>query len=186
MNDKSITTGATQRWIFVALFWLLAPVALADPAVLIQQVADYPHTLEVESSETAVIDHAVGLGALQKVRGAWRFKSSERLTGTLSRYTWQVVDGFTSEEVFEQVARAVDEQPGAQSLFECVGLSCGHGSQWANRVFQQRILYGRNAAQRYRVYSLGEEGQYRLLIYGAVRTADRQYLHLELLAINPD
>ena len=174
--------GTAVRWCIATLL-VASPLVNADPGELVRQVEQYPHTVEVERSEAEVVDHAVGLGALQKVRGVWRFKSSERLTGTLARYTWQVVDGFTSEEVFEQVATAAETLAGAQQLFDCMGLSCGHGSQWANRVFQQRVLYGRNAAQRYRVYSLGEAADYRLLLYAAVRTADRQYLHMELLTI---
>jgi hypothetical protein len=56
--------------------------------------------------------------------------------------------------------------------------------QWANRVFRQRVLYGREDLQRYRVYALEEAGaQYRLVVYSAARTADRQYLHVDLLLI---
>ena len=162
----------------------LPNVALAsEPVELLQNIDEYPHTELVERTESAVIDHEVGLGAMQKVRGIWRFKSSERLSGTLVRYTWQVIDGFSSEEVFEQIVTAVEQRPDATKLFDCYGLSCGHGSQWANRVFRQRILYGRNAAQHYRVYSLGPDAEHRLLIYAAVRTSDRQYLHAELLSV---
>ena len=166
----------------VCLIALFSGAAGAAPGDLLARIDSYPHTERVEHTEQAVIDHEVGLGALQKVRGIWRFKSSERLTGTLTRYTWQVIDGFSSEEVFEQLVASVEEQPDARKLFDCYGLSCGHGSQWANRVFRQRILYGRNAAQHYRIYSLGANEEYRLLIYAAVRTADRQYLHAELLS----
>ena len=180
-----------ERYPVLSKLCLLAALALlfgsallrAERDELLSRIDSYPHTELVERTEAQVIDHEVGLGALQKVRGLWRFKSSERLTGTLIRYTWQVIDGFSSEEVFQQLAASVEKLPDAKQLFDCQGLSCGHGSQWANRVFRQRILYGRNADQHYRVYSLGPGAEHRLLVYAAVRTADRQYLHVELLSV---
>jgi len=68
-------------------------------------------------------------------------------------------------------------------LFSCDGRACGQGVQWANRVFHQRELYGREDLQRYRVYSLEGDSSYRLVVYGAERTLDRQYLHVDLLRI---
>ena len=58
--------------------------------------------------------------------------------------------------------------------------------QWANRVFQQRLLYGREELQRYRVYAMGDEPFDLLLVYSGSRTADRQYLHAELLQVTGD
>ena len=74
---------------------------------------------------------------------------------------------------------------GGQLLFSCEGRSCGQGVQWANRVFGERVLYGRDDLQRYRVYAPAEGDEYRLVLFSSARTADRQYLHAELLEIKP-
>ena len=142
---------------------------------------DYPHAQLLDNSQETVIDYEIGLGAMQKVRGAWRFKDSERLSGELTRYTWQIVDGFSSQEVMTELEQAIGAEEGAELLFQCAGRACGHGAQWANRVFRQRVLYGRDDLQRYRVYGVNEGGESRLVIYSSARTADRQYLHVELL-----
>lgn len=156
----------------------------ASPELLLGKLNDYPHAQQVAASELEVIDHEIGLGAMQKVRGAWQFKKSERLSGLLSRYTWQIVDGFTSMEVMEELVAALEGSEGTTLLFSCEGRACGQGVQWANRVFRQRVLYGREDLQRYRVYALDEAGvQYRVVVYSAARTADRQYLHVDLLRI---
>lgn len=162
----------------------IAIIALAQetPRDLLLRLNDYPHAKQAAHSEQAVIDHEIGLGAMKKVRGVWQFKDSERLSGLLIRYTWQIVDGFTSLEVMEELVRLVEEREQTQLLFQCRGRACGHGAQWANRVFRQRILYGREDLQEYRVYSLAD-GDYRLAIYSAARTADRQYLHVDLLEV---
>jgi hypothetical protein len=70
-------------------------------------------------------------------------------------------------------------------LFSCDGRACGRAVQWANRVFGQRVLFGREDLQRYAVFALPGENAGRLLVYSAERTADRQYLHVEWLQIAP-
>jgi hypothetical protein len=122
---------------------------------------------------------------MQKISGAWRFKRSERFSGTLTRYTWQIVDGFTSIEVMDVLLAEVKNREGAKLLFSCDARDCGQGVQWANRVFQQPVLYGQDGMQRYRVLSLGADPRSLLIVYASARTADRQYLHAEVLVLTP-
>ena len=172
----------------VAALWLVPGMAaLADqdsPVLLLQQLDEFPHARQVDFSQKQVIDYEVGLGAIQKVRGTWQFKDSERRSGKLTRYTWQIVDGFTSLEVMQELESELQQRESLQALFQCEGRACGSGAQWANRVFHQRILYGREGLQQYAVYRLDEAMEYRLSIFSAARTADRQYLHVELLEVS--
>lgn len=158
----------------------------AEPTfeLLLEQLSEYPHSEQVAFSEQQVVDHEVGLGALRKVRGEWRFKDSERLTGTLLSYTWQILDGFTSAAVMDELLGPLAKKESAVMLFECIGRACGKGVQWANRVFGERVLYGREDLQQYRVYAFQAENAYRLVGYSAARTADRQYLRVDLLRID--
>lgn len=160
-----------------------AVLAQEAPGDLLRRLDDFPHAQQVSFADQAVIDHEIGLGNIKKIRGAWQFKQSERLSGQLTRYTWQIVDGFTSAEVMDELVGMAEAREGAALRFQCEGRACGSSAQWANRVFGQRILYGREDLQRYRVYALEEDPGYRLVIYSAARTADRQYLHVELLRI---
>lgn len=167
--------------------WLLLAAAVAadvPPPELLQKLDDYPHARLLDSERLDVQDHEIGLGPIQKFRGVWRFENSERLSGTLASYTWQIVDGFTAIEVLEELLQKVESRQNAELLFGCDGRACGHPAQWANRVFGERVLYGRQDRQRYRVYRLeGEESEYRMIIYSAERTSDRQYLHVGLLEV---
>jgi hypothetical protein len=183
-----ITSSTARRCAalaFAAFAAIGAHRAGADetPLDILQRLDDFPHVQQVSFSEESVIDHEIGLGAMRKVRGVWQFKESERITGFLTRYTWQIVDGFTSAEVMAELVAMAEAREGVELRFQCRGRSCGSGAQWANRVFRQRILYGREDLQRYLVYALEEEPGYRLVIYAAARTADRQYLHAELVRI---
>ena len=171
-----------RRYIFALLaLALVAPrVAAEAPEELLARFNAYPHAVIVSQSDTEVVDYEIGLGAMQKVRGAWRFKTSERHTGRLIRYTWQITDGFASNEVLAAIETEVAK---AELVFACEGRSCGQGVQWANRVFGERVLYGRDDLQRYRVYGPTQGEGFRLVMFSSARTADRQYLHAELLAI---
>ncbi|MEM1111761.1 MAG: DUF4892 domain-containing protein [Pseudomonadota bacterium] len=161
------------------LFILVTSSLKADPLdSVVAGVEAFPHVTSVDVAEREVRDYEVGLGALNKIRGVWRFKDSERISGALTRHTWQVVDGYSSEEVLKDIEAALDKEAALELLFTCDGRACGHGAQWANRVFGQRILYGRDDLQRYRVFAFGES---RLLLYASARTLDRQYLHVETL-----
>jgi len=150
---------------------------------LIEQLDAYPHTRLIASSQEQVIDHEIGLGAMQKLRGEWHFKKSERQTGKLSRYTWIIENGFSAAEVMNQFLQAVAQVDGASEIFACDGRACGRAVEWANRVFNERVLYGREDLQRYRAYAVQGTSPARLLVYSAERTSDRQYLHVELLSM---
>ena len=63
-------------WVLLCLSAAL-PVQ-ADPQQLVQTLDSYPHALQAAMDERQVTDYEIGLGAMQKVRGAWRFKHSER------------------------------------------------------------------------------------------------------------
>lgn len=176
------------RYTHLILLWplLLAAGAAAEtvpaPEQLLLELDGFPHARRVDMSRESVVDYEVGLGAMQKHLGDWQFKHSKRLDGERLRYSWQIVDGFSSQEVFDGLAGDVEQLPDSELLFSCEGRSCGNGAQWANRVFGQRVLYGRADAQRYRVYRVGSE--YYLLAYASARTSDRQYLHAELVTLD--
>lgn len=164
---------------------LLCQVSFAgaeSPVELLQRFNDYPHATSVNAGSEAVVDYEVGLGAMQKIRGAWRFKDSERLSGQRTYYTWQITDGFTANEVLAEIEADLESEV---LIFSCDGRSCGQGVQWANRVFRERVLYGRDELQRYRLYGPADDSMsdYRLLLFSTARTADRQYLHVELVEL---
>lgn len=193
MSERAGTGGITgarccvARLIFIVV-WFWAPLAFTSepplmPTALLQELREFPHAKSILDRQDVVVDYQVGLGAIQKVRGTWQLKHSERKSGLLTRYTWQIVDGFSSQEVMAGLEQRLAD---SKLLYSCDGRSCGPGVQWANRIFGQRLLYGRENRQAYRVYGGENEAgdEYRLLIYSAERSTDRQYLHAELLQTN--
>ncbi|MCR9104110.1 MAG: DUF4892 domain-containing protein [Gammaproteobacteria bacterium] len=189
---------------FVLLYAALPQQGLAAPASpalqLVQTLDQSPHTESIAVSTAIVRNHEIGLGPLQKIGGDWQFEDSERQSGELSRQTWQVLNGYTSLELLNELSATLDNLQEATLLYACDGRRCGHGAQWASKIFGERLLYGRQDLQRYRVYAIANahsandasgEGDSagaqsaRMVIYASARSEDRQYLHVDILKIQP-
>lgn len=178
-----------MRWLLFALACLPAHLKAADqpgPLEVLETVAQFSQAELAEVSRgEPVRRHLIGLGAMQKVRGVWRPDESVRLSGTLSRFTWRALDSFPSEVLLEDVESDLGAVMTLEPLFSCEARACGDSAQWANRIFAQRVLYGRADSQRYRVYSVSQGGaEYRVMLYASARTSDRQYLHAEVLELD--
>lgn len=177
------TTQLLLAALLAAAGFALAEEVPYDPVALLQELESYPHATSIARKVETVRDHEIGLSAMQKSSGDWIFRNSERLDGELVRETWQIIDGFTAREVLVSVEAALAAAE-AELLFACDYRACGPGAQWASRVFNQRILYGRADEQRYRVYAVSSAaGEFRVALYSGARTSDRQYLHVDVLRL---
>jgi hypothetical protein len=161
----------------VALLLLLS-MALPLAAEPLDKRWRYARVYQERGPET--LDYLLGLGAFQKIRSRWRLDRSDVIRGELTRVTWQVMDGFTAEEGYEWYREQLPE--GAEKLFECRGRSCGDSVQWANSIFEERILYGHDDRQRYGVWRVESEGEtWTLVLYAVDRANRRHFIHLDRL-----
>ena len=166
--------------------------------------------LTEDADTESVTEYLVPLGAMQKIRGVWAPRASDRFTGERTRYTWRVSDGFSSSEVAAEISEHLANS-GATIAFACEARACGSSVQWANRIFGERLLYGTEKSQEYRVFEISgdagadvpavqtldqdqdqdqaesgstaaDPGKTTILLYASARTNERQYLRLEILA----
>ncbi|MCZ6830518.1 MAG: DUF4892 domain-containing protein [Gammaproteobacteria bacterium] len=173
-----------SRGVWVMPLLLLSALAAAEPISWFPELTPLPHSVEFSISPPAAVDYQLGLGALQKIGGRWRHKHEERVQGELARYTWQINEDYTATE---GLAWLQQQLSAAQVLYQCEGRSCGSSAQWANRVFQQRVLYGHDERQQYVVLRLEkEETTYTLVLYAADRANRRHYVHLDVLRHDSD
>ena len=166
-----------MRWLILSLMgWHGAVFG----QTALPELESHPHARVHAETTGAVVDYELGLGALQKVKGRWRWKHSERIRGTLTRRTWHMDEGYTAEEAYQWYALQLEAT--AELLFQCQGRDCGSSAQWASRKFQQRVLYGHDQRQLYSAWRLHQQGVVCTVVLYAVDRGDRRhYVHLDRL-----
>lgn len=167
------------RQLSVALIVLLSVSGqvFADQALLDQVDGDW-NTERYKTRSQQVTGFLMPLGAMQKISGIWQLSDSARLTGQLTRATWEVSNGAVLP-LFQDILDSLND--GAELKFSCNGRSCGNASEWANKVYGERLLYGRDEFMRYAAYQLSN-GDW-VSVFSAARTANRQYLHIDWLQV---
>lgn len=173
-----------MRKLFGVVTAMLASFAVAGQSEFTTLTS--PHALLVRQSERFVSDREIGLDALQKRLGHWGFEKSIRVSADLREATYQVVDGYSAAELLRQHVQTFATEYGVTTLFQCEGRDCGRSVQWANRVFEQRLLYGQDNDQTYWVGKSASGDSALYLAYSAYRTENRQYLVVQRYLLDAD
>jgi hypothetical protein len=168
---------------FGGLFYALTTPALAAPAepsdvsgsrdpydlerIPRSRIVEYQRDTEVRSREFI-------MGRVDSVRRDLRIGDQLDVEATQESVTYQAPEGASVDGVFDHYL----QQIGADVLFRCEARGCGRSNDWANRVFEQAILYGPDRHQRYAAL----EWQGRLIgLYVIERGNRRIYAHLQIL-----
>lgn len=171
------------RLIVWLVCWLSLGVAAAElPAGLDESLMrPISGAWKINASGPRTMNYALALGSIEKVNGIERPEQEQRLTGRLTRLTYRVPEGFSTNELIAHYRTQLLALQG-QIRFSCSGRACGSSNVWANRVFNFAKLYGIDRSQRYLVVEL--PGAY-LAVYAVERGNGRLYLHLDLIETNP-
>ena len=142
-------------------------------------------TLEV----TAAIEssgHLVLFSPVREVNNEIRSESMARLPVDGEGRLYQIARDANRREAREHYQRLLRER-GAQILFECSGVRCGRSNVWANQIFNQAVLYGRDATQDYLVAGVVADDGSRWLtsVYTVTRGNLRQYVWVEHFKVAP-
>jgi hypothetical protein len=133
-----------------------------------------------------VSNHWLILGAIERIQGAVKPESELRVKGKVQSWLWQIPAGMNSEQAFSQIKNQVDGD--ASALFDCQGRSCGLSNDYANQVFQQAILFGRDSDQHYWVGLQESDAKNKKdvlwVVYSVQRSNKRVYVYLERIAVD--
>ena len=148
-------------------------------------VTGFPGAEIVDYQNDGVRSYRLALDRMQRVNGRVSAGKEERISGTLTRITYRIPDGYPGAEVFghysEQLLAAGNE------LFRCQGRGCGSSNFWANDVFENRILYGPEAEQFYMASSVvnaAESISAYMALYVITRGNRSVYAHLDIVELN--
>lgn len=156
--------------------FLFSSMAFANEAAPLPKgiIIDQSAELDKQTAQT-VRNYRFPLGAVVKINRDVRIDKEQQLSGQLTRTTWEMPKSFDPNELLERLRDQVISQKG-EILFECEGRDCGTSNIWANDLFNNADLYGRDDYQRYFAAELDD--QY-LAAYAVRRGNRRVYLHLD-------
>ncbi|AZT84048.1 DUF4892 domain-containing protein [Marinobacter sp. NP-4(2019)] len=171
---------------FVVGFLVLAvgPVAVAQ--VSDEHLAEFPEAFPQSSLEEEVAvassGHLILFSPVREINNQIRSERMARLPVRGAGRLYQINRDASRGEAREHYERILQAR-GAQVLFECSGRSCGRSNVWANQIFDQYTLYGRDADQDYLVAAVtGESGvTWLTLVYTVTRGTQREYVWIEHL-----
>lgn len=157
---------------------------LLSSAVLAAGVID-PFPLAQQETETSIVSpaHRVLLSPVREVNDEIRSESVARVQVSGTGQLLQVdVDSNRREARAYYLAelQALD----ATILFQCEGRACGRSNVWANQIFGQAVLYGRDANQDYLAAAVQQDdANYLVLVYTVTRGNMREYVWVEQLRL---
>ncbi|WP_323753806.1 DUF4892 domain-containing protein [Marinobacter sp.] len=136
-------------------------------------------TKTIESS-----GHLVLFSPIREVRNEIRSKVLARLPVRGEGQLYEINRDASRQEVRNHYLKRLQAR-GAQILFECSGINCGRSNVWANQVFEQPKLLGRDTDQDYFVVAvLDDQGrQWLTSVYTVTRGNLREYVWVEHLNV---
>lgn len=159
-----------MRWAMTLLACTLACV-LASYAQA--ELVPFPEATVVAEGVEAPKSRQFVLSAVEKNR---RETAIERLVDVVAGRRWttfEVPMGTDPDKLKEHYAA----QLAGQVIFQCEGRDCGRSNTWANQIFGQAVLYGRDQEQTYLAAQVGQE---LVAVYLIKRGNRRQYAHVEM------
>ncbi|MFC4261226.1 DUF4892 domain-containing protein [Marinobacter lacisalsi] len=171
----------------------LVPGVAALPLVLLMapatghgsQLLAFPQATLEEERAIESASHRVMLSAIREVGNEVRAEQSVRLAVRGSGRLYLLEPGASRDSARRWYLEQLQAR-NASILFHCEGRECGRSNVWANQVFDQATLYGRDADQDYLVAGFEDDDGQRWLtvIYTITRGNQREYLWLEQLELS--
>ncbi|MCR8915886.1 DUF4892 domain-containing protein [Marinobacter panjinensis] len=164
---------------------LVAAFLVGGPAVVSAQMPPpepFPDSRLEQEITISSPGHLVLFSPVREVNNEIRSAVMARLPVKGLGQLYEVQGGANREEARDHYLRELQTR-GAQILFECSGRNCGRSNVWANQIFDQSSLYGRDNNQDYLVAgSVDENGKpWLTLVYTVTRANQRQYVWVEHL-----
>ncbi|HEA52618.1 MAG TPA: DUF4892 domain-containing protein [Marinobacter antarcticus] len=140
-------------------------------------------TLEV-TAPIKSLGHLVLFSPVREVNNEIRSETMSRLPVSGEGRLYQISQDANRREAREHYLGLLRDR-GAKILFECSGIRCGRSNVWANQIFNQQVLYGRDGTQDYLVAGLVADDGSRWLtsIYTVTRGNLREYVWIEHLQV---
>lgn len=163
--------------------WLLLFIALP---VLSYDLQPFPQSQLQNEERQATESYRLVLSSLSRSQATTVAQHELRLKGKLWRRAWAVDSQFTLAEVAQFFEKQIENLP---ILYQCRGLDCGSSQFWANEIFANARLVGREQYQFYQAaLEQGPEGKESTLyvLYVMQRGTKQVMVNLDVFSTKED
>ena len=183
MSNRLLKSLFTRRLTPILGLLALSSVLQAAPEEMPEafEQSTLEDTVSIESS-----GHLVLFSPVREVNNEIRSESLARLPVAGEGRLYRIARDSSREEARDHYLGLL-RQRNAQILFECSSIRCGRSNVWANQIFNQAVLYGRDATQDYLIAgTVAEDGsRWLTLVYTVTRGNLREYVWVEHLRVEP-
>ena len=170
-----------KQWLPVLLtgaFWICGVQAAVDPAAGIQDLGTSRLLEERHESR----QYRLLLSAPRKTVDRVTTQDERLLAADVWRRVWEVPGRLELAPLLEQVRSALAADGGVTELFSCRDLACGSSHYWANEIFANGRLVGRDTGQRYAALELdAPSGPQLVVLYASHRGARQTVVAMDVI-----
>lgn len=136
--------------------------------------------LDQQSSKN--VEYRLVLSELKRIEATTVGENERFVNGDLKRELWQLS---SSHELSDVIAHYRQQLGDVQTLYQCSGLDCGSSNFWANKIFMNAKLYGRDAKQDYAVLLKPAANKNTsntvYVIYAVQRSKQKTYFNIDVI-----
>ncbi len=136
----------------------------------------FPRAELVEETQVDNTEYRLVLSELKRKQAITSGEVERLINGDVKRQFWQLSVNHEVEQVLEHF---LSQWKGAHVLYRCSGLDCGSSNFWANKIFKNAKLYGRDANQAYLVAMIPGNPNKIFVLYAVQRSKQKMYFNLD-------
>jgi hypothetical protein len=164
------------------LFFLLALMVLSTAQVHAVDnkkiIEAFPRAELIEEAQISYTEYRLVLSGLQRIEAVTSGEVERLITGDVNRQFWQISTNHEVEQILDYFLSQWQEL-GAKVIYRCSGLDCGSSNFWANGIFNNAKLYGRDSDQAYVVAMIPGNPNRIYVLYAVERSKNKLYFNLD-------
>ena len=127
---------------FVSIFLIIF-----DQSLLASEISPFPDSTLVHESSLGDIEFNVILSAPKRINNALEIEKQETVKGNAIVRMYELKSGAQLENAYKYYQGVLSSNGDIQ--FQCEKRACGVSNYWANKIFDEHKLYGRDSSQYY-------------------------------------
>lgn len=177
VNTLSSNSSVIKRNALLMLSLSVLSVGQVNASEL-STTTGFPRAELVEKSQLNNTEYRLVISGLKRKRAETSGEVERLITGDLNRQFWQISTNHSVDQVMNYF---LDEWQDEKILYRCKGLDCGSSNFWANDIFDNAKLYGRDINQAYIAAMIPGSPNKVYVLYVVQRSKQKLFFNLDTI-----